>query len=863
MRAHLCEVFEKTPQELGLQPPQAAEPLPSPLPRQEEGSSQHKSGDENRQRMLKRIRRTWIEGVLEQSLHQAARIALDLQEQPDALENPWHLEIQETNRPPRPLPAGTTISEVYEQADGELLILGKPGAGKTTLLLELARDLLDRAEDDPAHCIPIIFNLASWGTKQPPLAEWLVEELSTKYRVPLKVGQQWIEANQLILLLDGLDEVAEGARPACVKAITTYQHRHPYVSLVVCCRAEEYFTQTTRFSLQQAVLIRPLTTQQVSKYLTSAGMQLETVRQALAEDPALQEMIKTPFMLSIVTLAYQGEIRTTLLTTGSIEARRKQVFTTYIQRMLDHRRANTRYSAQQTLQYLAWLAHHMQERHQTEFYLERIQPDCLEDHKQHYYQQTVLRIVFGLSSLISSGIYACFRGDSEPNKPGLFYWLGGGKGNSILGWMASGMGGGFKGGGSLELLTAIVNVIIFLIVWSKGIPPLSLNSLRRGLLTGLRNGVIFGSSGGILSGIIFSAQGGITYGVYRGIGTGILEGLIIGLTTALIAGLRYEQEQNSQHQQRQTPNLAKRLINFCFFGLCGFCGMSGIYAWESGGMNQYAMIYGLVVGLIDGLVLGLGNLTDLLPEIGVSIQPAEVVAWSWSNLGRNLAANLSRGFSIGLAIMIPTIVTLGCTSGFSYGIAYGVRYGLIYGVMIGAITATATILSGMLNDGWSSDMLADDQRLRPNEGIHKSIRNAFFASGLFGPIGGIIGGLISGICFWLGNIPGWSVLLLGYTLIYSIMFGFWFWLAFGGHAFIAHYVLRWYLQRSDNLSWNTIHFLDYAAERILLRKVGGGYIFSHHLLLDYCASLANRSNGRGNAEKREKRREERKECNHL
>jgi hypothetical protein len=32
-------------------------------------------------------------------------------------------------------------------------------------------------------------------------------------------------------------------------------------------------------------------------------------------------------------------------------------------------------------------------------------------------------------------------------------------------------------------------------------------------------------------------------------------------------------------------------------------------------------------------------------------------------------------------------------------------------------------------------------------------------------------------------------------------------------------------------------FLDYAAERIFLRKVGGGYIFVHRMLLEYFASL--------------------------
>jgi hypothetical protein len=36
---------------------------------------------------------------------------------------------------------------------------------------------------------------------------------------------------------------------------------------------------------------------------------------------------------------------------------------------------------------------------------------------------------------------------------------------------------------------------------------------------------------------------------------------------------------------------------------------------------------------------------------------------------------------------------------------------------------------------------------------------------------------------------------------------------------------------------NYVRFLDYAAGRIFLRKVGGGYIFVHRLLLEYFASL--------------------------
>jgi hypothetical protein len=59
----------------------------------------------------------------------------------------------------------------------------------------------------------------------------------------------------------------------------------------------------------------------------------------------------------------------------------------------------------------------------------------------------------------------------------------------------------------------------------------------------------------------------------------------------------------------------------------------------------------------------------------------------------------------------------------------------------------------------------------------------------------------------------------------------------GGEASIKHFLLRVKLYNNDLVSWNYVHFLDYATERILLQKVGAGYIFIHPLLKQYLASL--------------------------
>jgi hypothetical protein len=243
--------------------------------------------------MLEKVRASWVKGVLEQSLYHVARIELGLEEKPNAVEHrPWDLIVQRPDRAPRLLPPGTRISAVFDELDKGLLILGAPGTGKTTLLLELARDLLDRAERDAVHLIPVVFNLSSWAEKRPPLADWLVDELNRRYDVPRKIGQAWVDTEQILPLLDGLDEVAKEHHAACVGAINTFQQQHGLVPLVVCSRVADYEALAVRLRLPGAIVVQPLTRGQVDHYLEQAGEPLTGMRAALYGDPTLWELLE-------------------------------------------------------------------------------------------------------------------------------------------------------------------------------------------------------------------------------------------------------------------------------------------------------------------------------------------------------------------------------------------------------------------------------------------------------------------------------------------------------------------------------------------------------------------------------------------
>jgi hypothetical protein len=385
---------------------------------------------QNRIRMLRQVRTIWIDGLLTQSLHRAAEIELRLQDRPDILANPWRLQVQELDRDSQTLPDGTSIVQVYDRANGELLILGEPGAGKTTLLLELTRTLLERAENDERLLMPIVFHLSSWAEKRQSLGAWLVEELRTKYQVPRKIGQEWIDAGRVLPLLDGLDEVAKDARSACVQQINDYyQSRLERGSspIVVCCRSEEYAALSTHVILQHAVSILPLTDEQIDTYLEQAGEQVTGLKQALNEDSELHRTARQPLMLNIFTFAYRGTRASEVPTGTTREEMQRTIFARYVEHMLKRRGQSKRWEPKQVVRWLTFLAKQMQKHDQTVFFVENLQLTWLSKWWRILYRccsGLVCGLVCGLGVALPIGLFFEVLGPFAGLFLGLFVGLG-------------------------------------------------------------------------------------------------------------------------------------------------------------------------------------------------------------------------------------------------------------------------------------------------------------------------------------------------------------------------------------------------------------------------------------------------------
>jgi hypothetical protein len=518
--------------------------------REHAGSSSLSPDRQSRLTILKSLRKAYTD-ELAASLQGLARIPLWLHEHFD-LTHPARLVTWQPKQSERALPTGTTIVDAYDQAGNGLLILGEPGVGKSTLLYDLAQAFLSRAEQNEQDRLPVILSLSSWATKRLPLETWLVGELQRRYSIPRPLGRRWEQQGKLLLLLDGLDEVAATARDACVKAINTY-HSERLGPLVVCSRRGEYEALPEQLTLQSAVIVQPLSSEQVKDYLATTGEALAAVRMVMKANPVLQELLTTPLMLSVVVLAYRGKAVKDLPQLGTAEQQQQQIFADYVERVLDQRTKKGDYTPQQPRQWLTWLAQRMQQFSLSEFYLEWLQPRWLATKQaQTHYTWLLVGLLVGMGlifGLLSGLIYGLLVGL-------LFGLLFGLIGRSDT------------------------REIRFVEVWSwKG--------FRRGLFVGLLFGlglalfVVYLS--GLIYGLIFGLLFGLGLALFVGLGFGLLFGIVeSGSGIQIIKDLR----------RRPNQGISSSGRNALFFGM--FFGLPGLLLPG----------LGLGLGLVFGLLFG-------------------------------------------------------------------------------------------------------------------------------------------------------------------------------------------------------------------------------------------------------------------
>ncbi|MDD5320453.1 MAG: TIR domain-containing protein [Methylococcales bacterium] len=304
-----------------------------------------------------------------------------------------------------------------------------------------------------------------------------------------------------------------------------------------------------------------------------------------------------------------------------------------------------------------------------------------------------------------------------------------------------------------------------------------------------------------ISSLIFGLIVGLIFVLINGLG----EGLTFGLISALVIGLSV----------RSNSSIKNGIICGLIFGL--IFGLKDLLIFGLIGGLKDSLIFGLIVGLITALITGIG--------IGTlnSIKTVETLSWSWKSFfGKSLRPLIISG-PIGMIIglMIGVVKDL-----LHPGLNFAMRSGLIW-LIVGLTGGIFYWLIGGFIAVFT-DKIREDKAL-PNQGITLTIKNGILVMIIpvliFGLILGLTGNLKSGLIF---------------ALIVGLIGG----LNRGLGAVIKHYALRLALWLSGKTPFRFIPFLDYCAKLILLKKVGGGYIFIHRMLLEYFAKLGDQRDQR-------------------
>jgi hypothetical protein len=571
--------------------------------------------------LLSRVQEFWIDGVLKQSLYHEVLISLGKRAMDEAVEPPWNSVINLPKWRQQLVLSDTRIETAFD-ATGLLLILGEPGSGKTTTLLELVSKLIARAETDPRERIPVVLNLSSWK-KQQTLTEWVTDKLGNIYRIPAKLAHAWLDKGYLVPLLDGLDEVKTELQADCVAAINAYITGTEPSGLVVCCRLMEYQWLPERLKMNGAICIKPLTLEQIDGYFAAIGTELEPLRTAIQEDAVLQELAQSPLMLNIMSMAYRSAGPESLADQKqSLEARRTQIFSAYVDEMFQRKASlGQAFPKEKVIFWLSCLAKKMTDHSQSAFFVENLQPNCLDSRKQKAAYRTLSSLFFGLIlALIVSPTFGLFfalavglfaRSDS-PVKNGVICGLMGGLTLELITELRS-----TEADESLfmELMGLIFFGLIFGLVTGAGIGTLNsiklVETVNWSWRSFFKRFPVFFLIGGLMAGLPTWLSYDLNTALADALYVGLTLGLIAGFTGGFTGKLREDKTQPNQ-------GIILTLKNGLFIGFCT------------------ALIVVMIIGLIEELNYDPAAVLTDRPRMGLTL-------WLTAGLFFGMIVGLNRG----------------------------------------------------------------------------------------------------------------------------------------------------------------------------------------------------------------------------
>ncbi|MDE0013945.1 MAG: NACHT domain-containing protein [Candidatus Poribacteria bacterium] len=196
-----------------------------------------------------------------------------------------------------------------------LMVLGGPGVGKSTFLRKVGLEALKGEDGNFEHqCRPIFLELKNFRKDQIDIKALIINEFKVcGYPHPELIADAELEAGELLILFDGLDEVPKSNLNNISNKIRDFVHQYSQNRFIVSCRAAAY---TGGFAEFTVVEIADFDDSQIQDYINNwfasgSNRKMKTDQRCwkTLNDPehqAVKALAQNPLSLALLCTIYEA-----------------------------------------------------------------------------------------------------------------------------------------------------------------------------------------------------------------------------------------------------------------------------------------------------------------------------------------------------------------------------------------------------------------------------------------------------------------------------------------------------------------------------------------------------------------------------
>lgn len=257
-------------------------------------------------------------------------------------------------------------SELLTQSQSQkFVILGAPGSGKTTLISYFAVMLAQKSPqlfglDADTDWLPILIGMRDLARHPDKsileYARTFAEKTMAVKTLPTGFFEHWLEDGRALILLDGLDEVAESSqRYALVRRTENFLSQFDKNLAIITSRPAGYrrdFFRTTEFPHYQ---IQPFDDEKISAFINNwydsrfqdraeAERRKDSLQKALDDNDRIKLLARNPLLLTIIALIHRYQ--------AILQKKRFELYDSAVKTLLTSWDANKEISNHRVLKYL-------------------------------------------------------------------------------------------------------------------------------------------------------------------------------------------------------------------------------------------------------------------------------------------------------------------------------------------------------------------------------------------------------------------------------------------------------------------------------------------------------------------------------